>query len=371
MKKVLVFFFVFHSIIAICQDRIYYLEGTLGKSKIYMKIEVYKDNQETSLTATYFYQNSLKDIQLKGAKNDSYTFYFKPNDVITEKFYLKKDTKDQFQGLWYNSAGKQFPVQLQPIDFSNYKSNLDGRYADDKLNLVKCKFLEFKKQKTTSYKNKEFVWYSEKHCESDFFRLGNNFSDKNKAVINPILEKIHIENTLDQLNCTSSFEYSEGKGIEGNSTINFLNQNLLGFQISNAWDCGGAHPDFGSSSYLIDLNNGKNYEIDDILAFDKSVTTEKGSDFSSFSKYRSTFFAPKLLAVLNSVEYFVKPKDESDPCDYTNEEYWDFPSWNFTEQGIEFTPIFARVERSCEEPFLAPFEKLKKYKNPKFPYNLE
>ena len=136
------------------------------------------------------------------------------------------------------------------------------------------------------------------------------------------------------------------------------------------WDCGGAHPDFGSSGYLIDLNNGKQYGIDDILAFDKSVTGDKENNFDAFSKYRSTYFAPKLLAVLNSQEHFEKPKNDDDHCDYTNEEYWDFPSWNYTEKGIEFTPIFYRAARSCEESFLVPFEKLKKYKNPKFPYSL-
>ncbi|KQX09125.1 hypothetical protein ASC72_06170 [Flavobacterium sp. Root420] len=370
MKKAFFLFFVFYSTITFCQET-FYLEGTLAKSKIYMKIEVYKDGKETNLNGTYFYQNSLKDIKLEAVlKNDIYTFFFKPDNVITEKFYLKKVANNHFEGSWYNTDGKQLPVQLQPINFSNYKSNLDPYYADEKLNLVKCKFLEFKKQKTTLYNHKEFIWYSEKHCNSDFFRLGNNFSEKNKALINPILENIHIENTLAQLNCASSFEYSEGKGIERNSTINFLNENLLGFEISRFWDCGGAHPDFGTNGYLIDLNNGKDYEIDEILAFDKSVTTEKQSDFSSFSKYRSTYFAPNLLAVITSIEHFVKPKDGDDSCDYTNTEYWDFISWNYTEKGIEFTPYFPRVDRSCEESFLVPFEKLKKYKNSKFPYSL-
>lgn len=370
MRRIIVLIFIFHSIIAVCQDRTYYLEGTLAKSKIYMEIEVFDSE---SVNATYFYQNSLKDIKLEGKVNkNTFTLFFKPDDLILEKFYLNKSANNTFTGSWYNASGKQFSVQLQPVNFSNYRAKLDDQYADDKLNFVKCKFLEFKKQKITTYKNKEFVWYSEKHCNSDFFRLGSDFSEKNKAILNPILEQIHIENTLDQLNCSSSFEYSQGKGIDGNSTINYLNDNLLGFKISHFWDCGGAHPDFGSSGYLIDLNNGKNYEIDDILAFDKSVTTEKQSDFDHFSEYRNNYFAPKLLAIITSTEHFTKPKDnDEDACDYTDEEYWNYPSWNFTEKGIEFTPIFARVDRSCEESFLVPFEKLKKSKNLKFPYDLK
>ncbi|GAA6764272.1 DUF3298 domain-containing protein [Flavobacterium sp. CGRL1] len=371
MKKCYFYLFILYSTIAFCQDKIYYLEGTLGKSTIFMTIQVYKSDKETNLTAVYFYKNSLKDIKLEAKlKDNNYTFYFKPGDVVTEKFYLKK-SGNNFEGFWYDAKEKQLAVHLEPVNFENYKSNIKIRFDDERLNLVKYKFLEFKKQKTTLYNNKEIVWYSEKHCDSDFFRLGADFSEKNKTVINPILEQIHIQNTLNQLNCSSSFEYSNGQGIESTATINFLNTNLLGFEIFASYYCGGAHPDFGGSGYLIDLNNGKQYEIDDILAFDKSVTGDKENNFDAFSKYRTDYFAPRLLAVVNSQHHFEKPKNvDDDPCDYTNEEYWNFPSWSYTEKGIEFTPTFYRAARACEESFLVPFEKLKKYKNPKFPYSL-
>ncbi|WP_294957518.1 hypothetical protein [uncultured Flavobacterium sp.] len=370
MKKHLLCLFLFYSAISFCQNKIYYLEGTLGKSTIFMTVQVYNSDQEASLNVVYFYKNSLKDIKLEAKlKDNNYTFYFKPGDVITEKFYLKK-SGNNFDGFWYDAKDKQLAVHLEPVNFDNYKSNIKIRFDDERLNLVKYKFLEFKKQKTTLYNNKEFVWYSEKHCDSDFFRLGNNFSEKNKALINPILEEIHIQNTLSQLNCSSNFEYSNGQGIESTTTINFLNANLLGFETFNSWFCGGAHPDFGGSGYLIDLNNGKQYEIDDILAFDKSVTGDSENNFDAFSKYRNDYFAPKLLEVITSIENFKKP-DNDDDCDYTNEEYWDFPSWSYTEKGLEFTPTFYRAARNCEESFLVPFEKLKKYKNPKFPYEFE
>lgn len=371
MKKLFLFVSLFHSVLSFCQDQTYYLEGTLGKSKIYMSISVYKSDKETNVNATYFYQNSLKDIKLEAKlKDGNYTFYFKPGDVVSEKFYLKKSTSNNFDGFWYDAKEKQQPVHLAPINFANYKSNLKLQFEEDKLNFVKFKFLEFKKIKTTTYNNKEFVWYSEKHCDSDFFRLGNNFPEKNKATINPILEEIHAQRTLTQLGCSSSFAYSDGKGIESTATINFLNTNLIGFETFDSWYCGGAHPDFGSSGFLIDLNNGRQYEIDDIIAFDKSVTTEKKDNFSAFSKYRNDYFAPKLLELVTSIEHFTKPESDDD-CDYTNLEYWDFVSWSYTEKGITFTPYFARVSRACEEPFLVPFEKLQKYKNPKFPYDLK
>lgn len=370
IKKTFIFLCIFYCAFSFCQNQTYYLEGTLAKSKIYMKIDVYKSNGETDLDAVYFYQNSLKDIKLEGKFKDAnnFTFYFKPGDAVSEKFYLKK-SNNNFDGFWYDAKEKQLPVHLVPVNFANYKSNLKLQFEDDKLNFVKFKFLEFKKIKTTTYNNKEFIWYSEKHCDSDFFRLGSNFSDQNKNTVNPILEEIHVQKTLIQLSCSSSFEYSNGKGVETTATINFLNTNLLGFETFDSWDCGGAHPDFGSSGFLIDLNNGKEYEIDDILAFDKSVTGDQKNNFSAFSKYRSDYFAPKLLELITSIEHFKKP-DTEDDCDYTDIENWDFISWSYTEKGITFTPYFPRVNRACEEPFLVPFEKLKKYKNPKFPYSL-
>jgi len=370
MKKLFFLVFLFYSLLSFCQET-YYLEGTLGKSKIFMRIQVYKSDKETNLNAIYFYQNSLKDIPLDGKlDNKNFTFYFKPGDKISEKFYLKKSSNNNFDGFWYDAKAKQLSVHLAPVNFANYKSNLKLQFEDDKLDFVKSKFLEFKKIKTTTYNNKEFVWYSEKHCDSEFFRLGSNFSDKNKNVVNPVLDEIHIQKTLIQLGCSSSFEYNQGKGVESTATITFLNNNLLGFETSDSWDCGGAHPDFGSSGFLIDLNNGKEYEIDDILAFDKSVTGDQKNNFTAFSKYRTDYFAPKLLELITSIEHFEKPATDDD-CDYTNVEFWNFVSWSYTEKGITFTPYFPRYNRACEEPFLVPFEKLTKYKNPKFPYVLK
>lgn len=345
----------------------YYLEGKLGKSTIYFYIQEDVDY----ISGMYFYQNSLKDILLEGKKTkNTYTFEFaeKTDDTTTEQFTLTK-AKNNFTGTWKNSKDKTAKVSLVPLPISKYQPANSSIKIENTLDWVKLNYMEFKQDSISKYQDKEFIWYSEKHCNSPFFRLGSPFSEKIKATINPVLNSIHVNQTLSQLSCASLFYYNDGNGIENTITIGFLNANLLGFQMFSSWYCGGAHPDFGGNGYLIDLNNGKQYEIDDILAFDASVTTEKKSGFESFSTYRNEFFAPKLLELINETEHFVKPKDDSeDYCDYTEIEYWQYPSWNFIEKGIQFTPYFYRAARSCEAPFLVPFEKLKKFKNSEFPY---
>jgi hypothetical protein len=200
--------------------------------------------------------------------------------------------------------------------------------------------------------------------------LGDGFPEEVKNIINPVLNKFQCDNVLNQLGCSSGFEYSKGKNIEYKIDINFINDNLLGFNTFSSWYCGGTHPDFGGQGTLLDLKSGEEYTIDDILAFDKSVTVENSSNFTKFSSYRALFFAPKLYQIINKTEFFQKPdSDEGDVCDYTSLEIWNFPSWNFTEDGIEFTPIFDRAMRSCEASFLVKFEDLKKYKKDSFPYN--
>lgn len=344
----------------------YYLEGTLGKHKIYLTIF----ESENQVIANYFYQNSLKDIMLEGTKNkNNYVFSFteKTEENITEEFKLLKQ-KNNFAGFWTNKNGKKLKVNLASINFNSFKKPKNNIDFENKMDIVKENFIQFKEDSTSVYNGKKIIWLSEKHCNSKFFRLSDDFSENTKKIVNSILEEIHIKQTLSQLNCSSLFYYNDGNNIENTITITFLNKNLLGFTIFSSWYCGGAHPDFGSNGYLLDLNNGKKFQIDEIIAFDKSVTTEEKSSFEAYSNYRNNFFAPKLFELINKNKNFKKPEKEDEGCDYTNIDIWQFPSWSYTEKGIEFTPYFARYMRSCEEPFLVSFKDLEQYKNQEFNY---
>ncbi|MCO6162140.1 hypothetical protein [Flavobacterium sp. NRK F7] len=365
-----ILFFLLVPILNFSQNT-YYLEGKLGKSVIFMEISEYDNNY---LEGNYFYEKSLKDIRLNGKfKEQSYNLYF-GNDYeetdFEEKFELTKVNSD-FIGQWKNKAGKNITVTLKKIEFSKYPKFEFDEETDRNLDAVKTNYIHFSQDSIASYKNQEIIWFTEKHCATPFFRLGNTFPEETRNMINSILEKKHIEMTLNQLSCSSPFSYNTGGGIEYNITITYLDNNLLGYHIFLSYYCGGAHPDFGGEGNVIDLHSGKKYEIDDILAFDKSVTSYNHENFMQFSDYRTNYFGPKVFELINQNEKFETPTYQEDYCDYKDLSIWTFPQWNFTEQGIEFTPTFARVIRSCETSFLIPFTKLHEYKNVEFPYDFK
>ncbi|MCL1943888.1 MAG: hypothetical protein FWF54_10130 [Candidatus Azobacteroides sp.] len=359
----------------------YLLKGKIGNSDIYMSVNDYSsgnvDDDET-LDALYFYVSSLKDIVMRGNREGGkYVLYVnKSENGYDEKFVLSKNAAGEFKGTWNSANGKRLSVSLVPTSVQDIDHHPYGQLdfiknlkQEDAFNYIRSGLISFVGDSVADYKGKSFVWFKESHCNAPFFRLGNGFSTETLQAVNPKLDEIHLYNAISQLSCSAQWYYNEGNSIEYTIRIEYLTDNLLGFSVFSSWFCGGAHPDFGEVGYLLDLNNGKEYEIDEVLAFDQSVTTESQGGFSAFSEYRSNYFGPGVFKLVNQIEKFEKPDPEEDDCDYTELEYWDFPSWHFTEEGIVFTPIFYRAARNCETGFLVPFSDLRKYKRAGFPYD--
>lgn len=336
----------------------YKLQGTIGTVPIYMSIDDYSQedpNDDRSLMGRYFYQSSLKDIVLWGNnKNNTYHLIVESGvDEIAETFTLIKKG-DNFEGTWVGSKGKTLPVVLKPIDVDNIQNPYLDIYfiskmkTQDPFNYARSSFIKLERNSVSDLNDKSIIWFSEKHCDAPFFRLGNGFEKEQLATINPMLDEIHFENILSQLSCSSNWSYSDGTGIDYTTTIGYLDNNLIGFDIFSSWFCGGAHPDFGGVGYLLDLNSGKSYDLKDIYDIDTSV----------------------IYNLVKEQQGFQKPTGEDDYCDYTELEYWEYARWTISKEGINFTPYFYRAARACEESFLVPFSKLRPYKKQDFPYNL-
>jgi len=358
----------------------YDLQGTIGNLPVYFHLEEYEGQtpDAPNVEARYFYQSSLKDVVMRGTRTgNKYILSVKEDERgYYEKCILTLDGAGKFTGAWVNRKGTSLPVSLKPLAlFTINHPYMDNSYVQelrqkDTFNYVRSSFIKLKRDSVTSYKGKSFVWISETHCSMSMFRLGNGFSKRTLELINPRLDAIHFNEIISQLSCTSEWGYNTGTNIDYTTAITFLNEYLLGFSIYSYYDCGGAHPDGGSQGYLLDLHSGRQYSLDEVIAFHSSVTTEAKSGFEKFSAYREKYFAPQLLKIGNAIHRFKKPAGEDD-CDYLDENVWKYPAWHFTEAGIEFVPGFPRVIRNCEEEFLVPFSALKAYRNPAFPYPFE
>lgn len=346
------------STIVVSAHKEYKLQGTIGTVPVYMSIDDYSDdspNDDRSIMGRYFYQSSLKDIVLWGNnQNNIYSLVVELGvDEVSETFTLTRKG-NSFEGKWVNSKGRTLPVILNPIDVDNIQnpyigiSYINKLSEEDSYNYARSSFIKLDRDSVSQIDDKAVIWFSEKHCDAPFFRLGNGFSKVQTTVINPLLDEIHFENILNQLSCSSNWSYSDGAGIEYTTTIDYLNNNLIGFEVFSSWFCGGAHPDFGGVGYLLDLNSGKSYNLKDMYNIDSET----------------------IYNLINEQEHFQKPAGDDDYCDYTELEYWDSPRWTISKDGVSFTPYFYRAARACEESFLVPFSKLRPYKNPDFPYNL-
>ncbi|MBF0575456.1 hypothetical protein [Dysgonomonas sp. GY617] len=335
----------------------YKLQGMIGTIPIYMNIEDYPEdnsNNDRRAMGRYFYQSSLKDIVLWGNRqNNTYNLVVESGfDKVTETFTLTRKGNN-FEGKWVNSKGKALPVILTPIDTDNIQNPYIGISCVEKLrekdsyDYVRSSFVKLKRDSVSQIEDKSIIWFSEEHCDAPFFRLGNGFNKNQVTTVNPLLDEIHFENILNQLSCSFNWDYSDGTGIEYTTTIGYQDNNLIGFKVFSAWFCGGAHPDFGGIGYLLDLNNGKSYDLKDIYNIDATI----------------------IYDLVNEQENFQNPISD-DYCDYTRLECWQNPRWAISKKGVYFTPDFGTVTRACEEPFFVPFSKLRPYMKQDFPYNL-
>lgn len=339
--------------------------GTMDDIKIHIKIE----NYDNECSARYYYDSKLLDIQSTECKiyKNRYDVYVnhdmndKTKKAADGEHFILNIKNGSIDGSWQNNSSKPKVVSLK-ISKKSY-----DKFRNDNLSFSRDKI-------QNASQNREIVWIKENHSDILYPRLGNGFSKQEIVATNNILENIQKDMIIGYLTCVSRFDYESG--METNNKLEFIGKNFISIGTSDNYYCGGAHPDFGSYGNLIELKSGKSYTIDEILAFDKVVPKYKRGDndekFTKYAEYREKKFAPTIKRLIFEEQgWSLGQKFNQDECDYGDDDVWDFISWYATKDGLAIIPIFARVNRACEEPFVIPYNKLSKYKNPKFKYRLE
>jgi hypothetical protein len=343
------------------------LKGKIGPYTIIMELSSIDD---TVAYAKYFYESKRKDIELNGTvANDGvidvvcYNNFEESFDDKSEKLQLKR-TKDGYTGTW-STTKKALPVRLYFFSVDTIRNRFGGYPAirmlkkESPLDYVRTAAFQFIKDSVTRMNGYDLEWYHEKHSGVELFRLRK--PNMTAAIIkaNENLEEAQVEESNYCLTCTSSRTETEF-----DQSINriFMNAGVLSVNIFTSYDCGGAHPDFGSRSLNLDLTTGAALRLDDVLWFGGAKTLKE--DSGEWFTYRDSVFAPKVVALLRQLyPKEMKIDTNEDGCDYTDPEVWNFPNWYFTDKGLYLGAIFSRVSRSCDEPAwpVIPYSLVKKH----------
>lgn len=344
-------------------------KGKIGEYPIYMEIEMSEAGDEVN--ATYFYEKYCKNIALFGEYSKGKYELKTPKTDVEESFVLTRENSngDILTGQW-QQGNKKLKVRLEKVKTRiSYTPELEkvieimSKESENwpELDYIKIQFLKFKRLNVKSQFGKEFVWFEEPMSGVTFFRLGNGFNSDSRNVLNPVLDAFQYKEALTALSCLG-FSYGE---YSTHTEITYLSKDLLGIKTSTYYYCGGAYPDGFEMGFLFDINNGKEYGFDDIFVFG-DMHPKNGKDYQLQYEYREKQVAPILKSI------FIKNKkkytDLQDECDHENEEYWSYFGWVFTTNGIEIIQSYPKALAPCREPFLFPYEDIRKYKNPTFPY---
>jgi hypothetical protein len=369
MKKISSLVFCFFLFLITTAQTTTLFKGTIGTYPVVLQLTTY----DTSASATYFYENQKKNIELNGSIQKDGTIIVACYDNYDEQLENKSERlelklqNNRCIGRW-KTANKTLPVNLSIIALNKLKTPID-RYVsiqeikkETPIDYLRMAGLRFIKDSTIKEKDYWLDWYHEKYSGIHLFRLRKQKMTNALAKVNEELEAIQLLQSNYSLTCTSCY-----RGTEFDQHIDevFLDSNFLSINLFTSYDCGGAHPDFGSSGYTFNLNTGTSLELDDLLWFGKNEIPKKDSD--EWYDYRSSVFAPALVTLLSQLypNEMQKPSGE-EACDYSDPEVWNFINWYFTDKGLYVGGYFSRAARVCDEPewSIIPYNVVRKYMNP-------
>lgn len=337
-------------------------EGKIGKAAIVMELTL----NGTEVYGAYYYKRFKKSIELQGKYVDRKTIelVYEHWDA-TETFVLKDvGTENEYiySGTWKNkNTQTPLPVSLKEADLSKIiPKNAYVRYATvSEYDYSRLADIQLK-QDSIQKINSEFsiTWMRDTLYNFSSFRINKNAVLKGIDSINTFIERLHFSELLSYLDC---------RGSEYNSTLNnvYIRDHVLSFALSASYECGGAHPDFGTNGYTFNMETGTEMELTDFLFFGKTKNDYKEGEHY---KLANDVMGPNVVKLLTKLypEEMRKPTDENEMCDYSEQDAWHYASWYLTEKGLYLYPYFYRAARGCDgaDFSVIPYSILIKYKNP-------
>ena len=323
------------------------LTGTLGNTSIVVELS---PAQEGEVYGRYFYKKYHRDLALTGSlKGDTLTLVEGNNRFGNEKpqpTLTLKSTVNGWQGEWKDPKGKRLPVKLVeaelPAPAPTALPFIAELASSDPYEYLRLQELELKPAKKENFMGYTLQWWSEPESKLSLFAVESGYSKEEQKRINEHLLGRLWSEVINYHGC--QLGAGEMAEFNQNTTPKFLSPEVVSLDIFTSYDCGGAHPDFGSSPINLNAHTGEPLELKDVLWVGEPNDAASDSD-------QQEVLAPWLVKQFTGLypAEMQKPADEND-CDYTDESVWGYSNWHFTPKGIYLGAYFARFQRNCDDP---------------------
>lgn len=331
--------------------------GTLGKMPIVMELET---ASAENISGRYFYQKYRKDLSLHGIKNGEMLVLNEGEQSYGDKIPLPKIRlhiePNRLWGDWSNDEGKTLKIELveakQPVIPASTLPYLLKLHESEPYEYRRLQGVQLKRGKTETFNGYSLQWWSEPQTKLTIFEIVSGYTPEARDRINQLLMGRLWREVGGYYEC-----FAGGGGAFYIQTIKplLISPAVISVNVSTEVNCGGAHPDNSEAPINLDAKTGNSLTLEDVLwagrgsplRYEEGNNEQSSGAFNAYSEYRSKEFAPWLVGQLRELypDQMLSGSDEN--CAYNEEDHWQFPTWNFTENGIKLGPNFSHAEAPC------------------------
>lgn len=329
------------------------LQGQIGSAAVVMELNLAKDGKADG---RYFYRKYHHDIALDGQRRADGSVTLGENQGYDESrtdLVLRPDGKGGWQGRWQGSK----PISLSPLPPDALPASevaalarLRQQHPYEFVRLADLTLRPGREQRVGSYRLR---WWQEPVSKIRFFRVEEGYPPVVQQRLNRVLESRHWQEVNGYFDCALGGARRRGFDYEQTVTPRLLNEHVLSASVFTSFDCGGAHPDFGDNPLNLEVQSGRELQLEDVLWLGQGKP-RLGRDADGHLQnydYQNKVLGPWLARTLRQLypQQMASP-GKDDGCDYRDSGLWTLPTWYLLPQGLYLGPSFPRVARACEYP---------------------